>query len=55
MRAGKITLNSGYSGVFQIRKGNRVIILSLSQAIKISRQNVLPHTYILQKTIVGWP
>ena len=51
MRACEITLNSGYSGVFQIRKINRTIIFSLSQAIEVSRHYVLPRTYTLQKTM----
>ena len=42
MRACEITLNSGYSGFFQIRKTNRKIIFSLSQAIEVSRLYVLP-------------
>ena len=51
MRACEITLNSSYSGVFQIRKTNRKIIFSLSQAIEVSRLYVLSRTYTLQKTM----
>ena len=51
MRACEITLYFGYSGVFQIRKANRTIIFSLSQAIEVSKQYVLRRTYTLQKTM----
>ena len=58
MRACEITprvpVNSRYSGVSQKRKTNKTIIFSLSQAIEISRQYVLPRTDVLQKTITGY-